>query len=533
MLIRRAPKPKKPPAIQTVVVPAPVGGLNARDSLALMPPTDAITLDNFFPSTTSVDLRAGFTPWSTGYANAVESLMTYNGPTGSKLFAASGTAFYDATASGAHGAAVVSGLANARWQHVNMGTPGGQFLYCVNGTDYPELYNGTAWAQITTVSAINITGVDPRLLIHANIYANRVFFVQKDSTKVWYLPVNSVGGAAASLDFGPLMKLGGYMMAMATWTIDNADGVREYAVFITSEGEVIMYSGTDPSTAADWVKNGIYVIGKPIGRRCFVRIASDLILITNDGFIPLSRALLTDRAQQVAISDKIVNMVDGDIANHFATYGWQPTYYPKGSKLVVNVPSVYRSPGGALPSSVVTSHQYVMNTVTGAWCRFTNWNATVFETMGEDLYFGGSPTTTVNAFVAKCDTGYSDNGAYIFGEAKTAFQYFGAPGVQKQITMVRPIFRTGGNMTAALAIDMDFADNYPTQNPSFSGGNGVLWNTTLWNTVPWSPSSGIKRDWQGVTAIGDAGALHMRVVNNRTALEWQSIQYIFRVGGVL
>lgn len=597
----RAPakKPQKRAPSQTLTLPAPVGGLNARDALAAMPGGDAVTLDNFFPGTTSVDLRNGYENWSTGYPAAVESLMTYNGPTASKMFAVSGGNVYDATLKGMVGAANITGLTNSRWQHANMGTPGGQFLVAVNGADYPGVYNGSAWQVVAgvgaqaissitrvgtlatlatagphglvtgnyvtvvgttpagfsgtyrvTVTGANtftytmaadpggnatvvgtytpapaVTGVDPRLLIHVNVYASRLFFVEKASCRVWYLPVNQVGGAALSLDLAPLFTLGGYLMAMATWTIDNSNGMIEYAVFLSSEGEVVVYSGTDPSTAANWIKAGRFRIGRPIGRRCYVRVGSDLILITADGFVPLSKALLTDRAQlQVAISDKIVNLVTDDVMNYGNTFGWQCILYPIGSKLIVNVPQVANK----------LQYQYVMNSTTGAWCRFTGWNANVFELLGDNLFFGSNLGAGANsAFVARCDTGVSDNGAYIFGEVKGAFQYFGALGHQKQITMARPLFLTSGNMQIAIAMDMDFNDAYPTTTPTFSGTAGTKWNTAKWNTFPWGGNTEVKKDWQGVTGVGDAGAFHMRVVNNKSALKWQAVQYVYRVGGIL
>ena len=78
----------------TASIPAPVGGLNARDSLANMAPTDAVVMENWYPTTTSVDVRKGYQPWSTGYANPVQSLFRYAPTTGAyKLFAASGTSF--------------------------------------------------------------------------------------------------------------------------------------------------------------------------------------------------------------------------------------------------------------------------------------------------------------------------------------------------------------------------------------------------------------------------------------------------------
>lgn len=678
MLARRFKKPQMPAVAQTLAVPAPVGGLNARDALALMPPTDAVTLENFFPGTSDVSLRKGYVKWSTGYPAAVESLMTYNGYTSSKLVAASGTAFYDATAQGAVGAPEVTGLTNARWQYANMGTPGGQFLVCVNGADYPQLYDGTVWkpyagvgsqpiiyitnsgttatlaasapiglttgdyvtvsgatpaayngtfqitvlpepgfeaiASITHVTttatlttavphalplgmgsvitvsgaspapyngtfAVNVTGantltytmlsdpgsnatvngsyvvdvnkfsytmlsdpggsatvvgtytvspsvtgVDPRKLITVNTYATRLFFVEKDSARCWYLPVNSIGGAALSLDFSSLFVLGGYLMTMATWTVDNVNGIIEYAVFISSEGEVLMYSGTDPAVAENWRRAGRFRIGRPVGRRCFERVNSDVIVLTSNGAVPLSKALLTDRSQSDAISDKITNLISSDLDNYNTNFGWEATLYPKGNKLLINVPQRVNS----------TQYQYVMNSITGAWAKFTGWKANTFATMGEELYFGGNLGNTPNtAYVGKADTGFSDDGGYIFGDAKTSFQYFGAPGRQKQIVMARPIFMTSGNLQAAIALDMDFADNLPKATPTFSGGGGTLWGTKLWGTFLWSTSGSIKKDWQGLTGVGDCAALHMRIVNNMTATKWPSVEYIYRLGGFL
>lgn len=505
-----------------VTTPAPIGGLNARDALAAMPPNDAITLDNFFPTPTSVNLRNGYTQWATGLPANVESLMPYNAAASSVLFAASGTAIYDATSSGAIGAAKVSGLSNARWQHANYGTTGGQFLYCVNGADSAQLYNGTAWQAVTDVSVpIAITGVTTSSLIHVNEYRSRLFFIEKNSFNVWYLPVNSLGGAASKIDLTPIFKLGGYLMAMATWTIDNASGVNEYAVFISSEGEVVTYLGSDPSVAGNFVIVGRFRIGRPIGRRCFVKVGADIILICADGFLPLSKALLTDRSQtQDAISNKIVNLVNNDVQQYGNNFGWEACLYPIGNKLIINVPQ----------TAGTTQYQYVMNTVTGAWCRFTNWNANCFAVMGDTLYFGGNLGSTANSgYVAKADTGYSDNGAYIFGEVKTAFQYFGSPGKKKRWTLVRPVFQTAGTMTAALAMDVDFADVYPTASPSFSGTSGTAWNVGAWNTFAWGDISSIKKSWQGVTGIGNAGALHMRIVNNKTGVQWQSVDYVFEI----
>ena len=54
-------------------LPAPVGGWNARDSLANMAPPDAVTLDNLFPGVSSVSLRGGYSKHATGMTGQVEA----------------------------------------------------------------------------------------------------------------------------------------------------------------------------------------------------------------------------------------------------------------------------------------------------------------------------------------------------------------------------------------------------------------------------------------------------------------------------
>ena len=159
------------PTGESTSLSAPIGGLNTRDAVDLMPQTDAIRLDNFFPGSTDVSLRKGFTNHVTGFSAAVHSLLTYHSPTANKLFAASGTAIYDVTSSGSLGSAVVTSLTNAKFQFVNFTTAGGSFLFIVNGADAPRHYNGSAWATPS------ITGITPANIKNVVAYKERLFFI--------------------------------------------------------------------------------------------------------------------------------------------------------------------------------------------------------------------------------------------------------------------------------------------------------------------------------------------------------------------
>lgn len=501
---------------ESTSVTAPIGGLNARDSLAAMPPQDAVTLNNFFCSPTSVDLREGYVNWATGLPNWVESLMGYTSATASKLFAASGTAIYDATSNAAVGAAVVSGLTNARFQHANFGTPGGQYLLNVNGADKLRGFDGTVWWADGDGSH-DITGFNTALAAHINVYKHRVYLVQKNSFIVWYLPLQNIAGAANSLDLSSLFKLGGYMQAMATWTVDNAAGIQEYAVFLSSEGEIALYQGYDPSSSGSWSLVGMFRVGRPVGRRCFAKAGSDIVVISSDGAFPLSKALLTDRYQlSDALSNKIVNLVTNAVSSYGTHFGWEPILSPAGNKFIINVPVVENS----------QQIQFVMNNITGAWQTFSGWNAACFTMLGDVLFFGG------NQIVAKADYGTSDNGANIAGEAKTAFQYFGSPGQLKRWTMVGPTFNVAANIVPAIRLDIDFEDISPTQVASYSGATGTPWDTALWDTFLWAGASTIQADWQGANGVGKCAAFHMKLVS-QVATQWMSITYVYERGAIL
>ena len=183
--------------IQTV--PAPTGGWDTRQAVSAMPPMNAVLLDNWFPETEKVTLRGGSAVHATGLgtsSEAVETLMEYNKTDGTnELFGACGAEIFDCTSAGAVGAAVVSGLSNARWQYVNMGTSGGQFLLAFNGTDTPKTYNGSAWANAS------MSGPTIANCIWCNTHHRRLWIGEEDSLSGWYGAANAITGTFTEFPF--------------------------------------------------------------------------------------------------------------------------------------------------------------------------------------------------------------------------------------------------------------------------------------------------------------------------------------------
>ncbi|MFK5284398.1 hypothetical protein ACI3PL_32940, partial [Lacticaseibacillus paracasei] len=74
---------------------------------------------------------------------------------------------------------------------------------------------------------------------------------------------------------------------------------------------------------------GVYAIGTPLGRRCAVKYGGDLLLITKDGVVPMSKVqtstIVTSRA---TITDKIQSAVSEATTLYGANDGWQIQVFP-------------------------------------------------------------------------------------------------------------------------------------------------------------------------------------------------------------
>lgn len=515
--LARRPRPPRRANSRVASIPAPTGGINARDNIASMPPTDALVLENFFPQPSYIELRKGSETHATGLPGWAESLMPYSSGSSDKLFAVASTGIYDVTAPGAIGAAAVGGLLSARWSSINVGTAGGQFLYafCDDVADKPRLYNGTTWTAIDGASVPAITGVTTSTLRSPALWGARVWAVERNTMNAWYLPAASVAGAATKIDLGGLFTRGGELVGIVTASLVSNTTLADYIGFLTSNGELALYSGTDPASSSTFGLVGIFRMGRPIGDRSFFRYAGDVVFICEDGFVQLSR-LIKERDEAQALSYKIQRLVADDVTAHGTNFGWQGLVYEAGSKLIINVPTTQQG----------VSHQYVMATEKPAWCLYTGWNAACLCILADQLYFGA------DGVVVKADVGTADDGAQIDGSCKPAFNYFGSR-AQKLFKMVRPMIGSNGTINATVSMNLDFMDAPPAGAPSFAGSPGSPWDSSPWDTSVWAAAERVQTQWQSVVGVGFAGTVSIAAASDAVTLKLFAIDYMFESGGAL
>lgn len=499
-------------------IPAPIGGLNARDSVANMQIQDAVVLENWFPKTTSVDVRNGYTAWST-FTGLCHSILVYNGVSSTGVFPCvkngSTYSIYDGTSSGTLSSPVVGGsgptvqaLTSARFDYVNFGTTGGQFLSAVNGADTPLQYNGTAW------SASTMSGVTSSTLFTVGVYSSRLWYAQNDTMDVWYQGTGAITGALTRFNLGPVFKLGGYINSIITVS-DSSNTLADYIVFLSSEGELVAYTGDPAST---FTRVAQFRIGRPVakGNACWQKWGTDALVLCADGAYPIRQAISSNsRNEGLSVSDKIRNLLNGDLAVHGSKLGWTLRLHPTGAKLIVNVPT----------SEDVSAYQYVMNTQTRAWCKFTGWDAFCFEVAKDTLWMGG------DGIMVKADSSTEDGSDAITADCRQAYNYYGKRGHAKHMKLVRPILSSDGTYQLAIKIDTDYQDSSISSYRTVSGGGGDPWGG-VWD-VAWSGAVAPSLKWYGVTGLGHALAVRLKAVTEGSIISWSATDVVYEPGGVV
>ena len=488
---------------------APVKGWNTRDSLANMDLGFAVQLDNWIPREDTCEVRPGQDEHATGCGTTVESLMHYSSPTVDHILAASGSVIYDATTPGV-ASSLSTGKDNARWQHVNFN----DHLMMVNGGDVVQKYEGSTVSE----SVITGTGLSSSAdLINIAVHANRLWFTEKQSLSAWYLPVENIAGVAVKFDISFYTQLGGYLMAIGSWSRDGGAGPDDYIVFITSEGEVIVYSGTNP--ASDFAVVGRFLIGKPIGRRCTMKLGAELIILTQDGYVDLKSVLSDDRAFiHKAISDPIRPSVRHAYRNYGAMHGWSIEQWADQNLMIVNVPTAEGD----------TAEQHVVNTINGSWCRWTDLGVLSMAVVGDDFYYG-----TGDGKVRRMDGDIrSDDGNAIVAKGAAAWDYLNARGRTKQLQLQRHQLLADGNFSATIGVDVDFKDNGAESVLTITTTSGEAWDVATWDVSAWGDEA-ISNEFVGASGNGYAFSPTLEVSVNNVRPKWISYDLVWTNGSVI
>jgi len=412
--------------------------------------------------------------------------------------------------------AVVTGATSTAtgtiYKQTDAGTTGALYLTGVTGIfqDNEIVAGGGGSATVNGAPSIASPGVTfPGGLTSADMsfvwtYANRLWFVEKNSLNAYYLPVDQVGGTATIFPLAGVFGRGGALMWGQTWSLEGgaSGGLSEQCIFVSTEGEVAVYQGINPGEADGFSRVGVYRIGKPLGPRAFMRGGGDLAIATSVGLVPLSKAISLD-ITSLNTATVSYNIADAwsDAVSQRGMADWQCELWPELKLAAISPPNLIGADNPVL---------FVSNTETGAWCRFTNWYALCFEVFKGQLYFGGPEGKIFAANVGGLDDGESYTGAML-----PLFEDLGSPASTKIAKIARAVTRSNVPINDLVSFHSDFDLSLPAPPDASTAGLGNSWGTAIWGTATWGAvlPSVISETWRSIGGMGYSCSVAFQVTS--------------------
>lgn len=517
-----------PQPSQTHVFPAPTKGWVLNENLSLVTPGSARILDNWVCTTTGIRARGGSTKHATlSSTGGVTAFMSYKSGGAEKFFGATDDSIFEITSVADPGViptADVTGQTSGDYSSTQFGTVSGEYLYVLNGADDLQLYDGTSWAAINGASSPAITGVATSDLSFAWSFASRLFFVEKNTMTAWYLPVDSISGAASSFSLAGIFKKGGSLLFGATWSLDAGDGMDDKCVFVSTEGEVAIYEGTNPASASDWRKAGVFHISRPLGRNATIHAGGDLLVATELGVIPLSEAINKDAAAlSLGAVSKPIEPHWRKMVNERTGQNWECLKWSENNMMVVSLPDIGPSEGSCL----------VVNLHTGAWSRFTGWDTQCLGQYGKTGFFG-----TSDGLVMSMETGGTDDGANYTCRLLGQHEGLSAPGYQKTAHQIRATFSVGTPINPKVSALTDHSETLSPAPNSPANFTADTWDVGLWDAAIWDAGVLVEQSssWRSVGRTGYTIAPEVQLtfgVDPTPIVEIVSIELTYSVGALV
>jgi len=437
--------------------------------------------------------------------NRTDTLQLYDG---TYFFPIDGTNVvtldYDAeTGTFTNGLTITGGTSGATGVLVALtddGTTGTLYMNNVSGTfqdneTITDSSTGSADADGTTSTYYAaITGVDTSTFSHVNAYRNRVYFVQAGTFNVHYLPVDSIGGLAEVLTLSGTFTKGGSVYFTATWSQDSGDGLDDKLVVMSTEGEVAVFEGSNPSDANTWSLVGVYDVLPSMGFNAIMRAGGDLVIATEGGMVPISAAVTKDPA---ALSlSAISRAIEPDWLTRVVARGglpWEIIKWPEKNLAYISMP---------VTSDSDEPECLVVNLETGAWARYTGWNTRCFAIHNDQVYFGSNDGTVKRAEIGGFD---NETTPYVCKYAGS-WDHLGNIGTLKTVEQARSIWQTSNAFSPQLSGSVDYRVTFPSAPDAVAAeAADSLWDVGLWDEAVWdigAETSVVNTRW---TSVGKTG----------------------------
>lgn len=380
----------------------------------------------------------------------------------------------------------------------------------------------TANGASVLASAVTITGVDTSLLHHVWIHGNRIWACRRDSMTAWFLPVDSIGGAAEDFNLGGVFQRGGYLAFGGTWSADSGSGLNDRCVFVSSLGEVAVFQGYNPGDPDNWSIVGRYDLGVPATTET-LRAGGDLLIGTSDGLVPMSAVVQKDPA---------------GIAAAAVTYPIQPSWMRAARTGQVHIAKWQRESMGLI-GVPARREAYVVNLTTNAWAKWTGLDMQALGVMGQRAFYADA-----QGRVFEIEAAGSDNGLPYVVRIGLQPDHLNSPGALKTVHQARAIFRAFRPFEARLSVATDYRTEFPTPPNVAPAGSAIpsVWGAGQWDAAIWDDGvdTEIRRTattrWRSIGRTGISASPQVQITigsQRRPDAELVAIELTFTQGGLV
>ena len=372
---------------------------------------------------------------------------------------------------------------------------------------------------------------DPANFAAVCVWKSKVWLIEKDTSRAWWLATSSIYGTATSQDFGGKMRQGGPLVNLYNWSYDAGNGLDTLLVGLSTAGDVVVYQGTDPSSISTFAIKGSWSVGGvPFGRKIATEYGGELLVMSLKGVVQLSKLVVGAPAsvggqQAVYQSDKIAPLFNLDAQTAYSTRGWEIGECPNDNALIALVPA---------SGTGVAAKPYVMSESNRSWSIYRDWPILSMAVWNGCMYFG-----TPDGRVAKVG-GYVD--AVLFGNTSsyasvdyswlTGFSDGGTMN-QKQVQTIQPLIECQENnppLNAQARYNLDITEADP---PTIAASTGAgTWDNATWDVSVWGGGYTEYTPLIGAAGMGRTVAIAVRGrAASRTAILGVSVMYT--TGGLL
>ena len=376
---------------------------------------------------------------------------------------------------------------------------------------------------------LGFTGT-PSKFVQAVAWKSRVWFVEKDSSRGWYLPVSSIYGTASSFDFGLRMRAGGALTGLYNWSYDAGNGIDTLLVALSGAGDVVIFQGTDPTYAGTFGLKGTWSVGAvPYGRRLATDFGGDLLVMSLLGLVPLSRLVLgqptTGGDRSVYVTEKVANFFSLAAQTNRLLQGWQVLQHPAEGALMLLLPT----------DTGASCTPLVMSFANRSWWPYRDLPIYSAQSWQGQLYFGTTDgrlcwyTGYVDAVLLADPNAYSP----VKYSCLTGFSNLGNA-KQKRVQLLRPSLLA---QSAQTVVKVTPRYRFNTTEPGPSGGvasTGArnVWDTAVWDTNVWGGDFAVIDAFNGGGGVGRDVALAIQGQSvGRTVIA--SVDVLYEEGGLL